>query len=126
MRRTELRRRTPLRASQTPLKHSALHTQHAIRAKRTRDDVPAAVRRAVHHRSGGWCECGCGRPAQHIHHRRMRSQGGRHELVNLLDLSLHCHEQAHANPERSYALGLIVRSWCDPADVPVIRAGEAA
>jgi hypothetical protein len=45
--------------------------------------------------------------------------------VNLLHLHLHCHEQIHANPERSYSLGLLVHGWADPADVPITRVVTA-
>lgn len=83
--------------------------------------IPLAIRRAVHERSGGMCECQCGRPAVHIHHRKLRSQGGKHEMDNLLDLARECHDAAHANPERGYALGLLVPSWASPSCVPVTR-----
>lgn len=89
-------------------------------------DIPPKIRLAVAERSGGVCECGCGRRAEHIHHRKLRSQGGRHELANLLHLSNLCHADTHGNPERSYALGLMVHGWCDPADVPVVRRAVAA
>lgn len=123
MKRTELKRRTPL-VTRTELRRTPI-ARKPFKAKTHRDDVPASVRRAVHARSGGCCEV-CGGRAEHIHHRRLRSQGGRHELVNLLDVCFACHAAIHANPERSYALGLLVHGWCDPADVPVVRVVVAA
>ncbi len=85
----------------------------------TAKPIPLSIRKQVWARSGYNCECGCGRLASMIHHRRLRSQGGRHELANLLHLNYLCHADIHANPERSYALGMLVHSWADPADVPV-------
>ena len=81
--------------------------------------IPASVRKAVITRADGHCEV-CGTPGpSHVHHRKLRSQGGRHEPVNLLHIHHTCHERIHANPERSYALGHLVPGWADPADVPV-------
>jgi len=76
--------------------------------------TPLAIRRAVWARSSGWCECGCGQRAVHLHHRKLRSQGGRHEAVNLLHLAAGCHRAIHENPELSYALGYLVHSWAEP------------
>jgi 5-methylcytosine-specific restriction endonuclease McrA len=87
--------------------------------------IPLGIRRQVWERSGYLCECGCGRQAHHIHHRTLRSQGGRHELANLLHLATDCHVAAHANPERGYALGLLVHGWADPENVPVVTSGAA-
>jgi hypothetical protein len=39
--------------------------------------------------------------------------------VNLLDVCHSCHATIHARPAASYAAGLMVHSWADPADVPV-------
>ena len=121
MKRSSIKRRTPLRAAHE------MQRRTGINPRRTqRDEIPPSVRKAVRVRSGGWCECGCGRPAEHVHHRKLRSQGGRHELVNLLHLSFYCHDEAHRNRSRAEALGLIVPAWADPADVPVIRLEGAA
>jgi hypothetical protein len=58
-----------------------------------------------------------------LHHRKLRSAGGEHSEINLLAVHHRCHNghtnSIHARPERSYRLGHIVRSWQDPADVPV-------
>jgi 5-methylcytosine-specific restriction endonuclease McrA len=125
MKRAELQRRAPL-ASHTRLHRTAgINQVSKRRQRRGGDEIPATVRRAVKARSGGICECGCGQRAEHMHHRKLRSQGGRHEPVNLLHLTFACHEAAHRERARAEALGLIVPSWADPADVPVTRAGLA-
>ena len=82
--------------------------------------IPLAIRRAVWARSGYYCEA-CGGPgAVHLHHRKLRSQGGRHEATNLMHVHLSCHESIHAHPTRSYLLGHLVHSYDDPADAPII------
>lgn len=57
-------------------------------------------------------------PAAHMHHRKLRSQGGNDEPENLLPVCVECHTWIHANPGAAYELGLLVHSWDDPADVP--------
>jgi 5-methylcytosine-specific restriction endonuclease McrA len=84
--------------------------------------IPKRIRDAVQERSQGTCEvCGT-HGADHIHHRRLRAQGGRHDPINLLHIhGIPCHLDIHLNPERSYALGHLVHGWADPADVPVVH-----
>ena len=83
----------------------------------------AQLRVTVHARAGGRCER-CGTPVgvhdMEAHHRKLRSQGGRDELVNLVALCSDCHHtQVHAHPERARGEGWIVRSGSDPAAVAV-------
>lgn len=87
--------------------------------------LPASVRRQIRDRSGGLCELQCGRTATEVHHRKLRSQGGRHELSNLLHLCSKDHREAHDNPELAYALGWLVHSWERPEDVPVLTDSAA-
>lgn len=87
--------------------------------------IPAKVRAAVHERSGRVCEFCRSQPAEHVHHRLMRSQGGKHELPNLIDLCRECHYYAHHSSER-YVIGLLLRRGSDPALVPVRIEGDAA
>lgn len=119
-------RRTSLPRSSSPLRRTPLAARPAEptrRSKATKPDVPASVRRAVRERSGGICEaCGTDR-AEHVHHRKLRSQGGRHEPANLLHVSHACHAEIHATPKRAYGLGLLVRRADDPASVPVRMFG---
>lgn len=82
-----------------------------------------ALRLALHERSGGACEA-CGRLRGElgvVHHRQLRSQGGRHELTNLVVLHDGCHRFVHENPSWSKAHGLIVSGWSAPDLVPVVR-----
>lgn len=53
------------------------------------------------------------------HHRKLRSQGGTDEDVNLLLLHDVCHKQVHDTPALSREQGWIVPSWGDPGDWPV-------
>lgn len=62
--------------------------------------------------------------ASHWHHRRMRSQGGGHDVVNGLAVCEACHHFFHMNPAVAYGEGWLVRSNSDPARVPVNRRGQ--
>lgn len=146
MKQTRLQRKTPL-LSKTPLRRSQissvstrvdagcngvsakipLRSNTAIAAgsglpKRSKKyrDTPAAIRKAVSERSRGVCEA-CGQDAaEHVHHRLKRSQGGRHDLANLLHVSAACHARIHENRDSlSYGLGLLVARGGDSASVPV-------
>jgi len=95
----------------------------------TADPVPREVRTAVHARSGGRCEI-CGIPLQagwrSIQHRKRRSQGGPHDVTNLLDVcgpnaSAGCHFRADAGMGR-HSMGWQVAREFDPAVVPVLLA----
>jgi len=82
--------------------------------------IPLSVRREVQARAQNRCEA-CGGPDPfHMHHRKLKSQGGKHEAANLLFVHWACHESIHANPTRSYLLGHLVRSWEDPSVVVVL------
>jgi hypothetical protein len=80
------------------------------------------TRRLAERRAGHRCEVGlfgCGHNVGQYHHRRMKSQGGTGTLANCVACCLRCHAAIHANPDWAYRHGLLVRSWADPADVPV-------
>ena len=67
----------------------------------------------------GVCERDLGDDAA-AHHRRLRSQGGTDEPVNLILLHTACHRTVHANVLWARNHGLIVPSWADPADrIPI-------
>jgi 5-methylcytosine-specific restriction endonuclease McrA len=60
----------------------------------------------------------CERRAVHVHHRKLRSQGGKNDSCNLIAACSPCHRDVHASPARAYAAGWMVRSTEDPALVP--------
>lgn len=110
MKRTPLVRRTPLRRT-GPLERVP------IRRRRPANPIPLDVRREVHARSRGRCEInapGCTGTARHLHHRLPRSAGGRHTWGNLVDACVSCHAYVHANPERAYAAGWLIRRGGNP------------
>jgi hypothetical protein len=68
----------------------------------------------------------CGKPLSDpvaVHHRKLRKQGGRDEITNLIALCSPCHNIApgsvHQNPKISYENGWLCPSWADPAEWPV-------
>jgi 5-methylcytosine-specific restriction endonuclease McrA len=77
-------------------------------------------------RANGLCE-GCGGQfsqafdeVPEIHHRKLRSGGGGHDLVNLLVLHRRCHAWAHEHPSRARAAGWIVSRYGNPAEERII------
>ncbi len=78
-----------------------------------RKAMPPEVAEAVLARSAGTCEAMipgvCVGRAHHLHHRKMRSQGGEHTEENLVALCHQCHSYAHHNPAWSYERGLLIR-----------------
>jgi hypothetical protein len=123
MKRTPLRRLTPLKAK-TPLKRLEPIGKRS-RAKAVPTRVSDEVYEAVWHRDGGICQAhamGFALDVQcsgrlHVHHRVLRSQGGQHVLDNLLLICERMHELAHAHPSWAKACGVIVPVWADPEDV---------
>lgn len=111
----EVSRRVPLRTSR-------------------RDTGPSAkVRRLVLERDGWACVC-CGRSIigqpYSLQHRQRRSQGGGNSPSNLVTVlgtgTTGCHERIDSRREPDdEARGLTVRSWDDPALVPVVVAAPA-
>ena len=56
----------------------------------------------------------------HLHHRKLRSQGGQGTVENGVTLCAACHAWVHANVAAAQASGLIVPSWADPEVTPVL------
>jgi hypothetical protein len=89
------------------------------------------LRLLIFKRCGGYCER-CGTPIDErdmaAHHRRLRSQGGKDEVENLLAVHHACHNghtrSIHLNPAESYANGWMVRSHAEPSAVPVLLPGR--
>lgn len=120
-----IQRRKPLRRSMQGLQPKAPNPKPkrtpVKKRSRPRADVYAELRRVIHERAGGRCER-CGTPlvdAFEAHHRKLRSQGGRDDVTNLVALDGDCHRWAHENPDAATAAGWIVRSHSKPENAAV-------
>lgn len=89
-------------------------------------EFPAAARRLIAGRDADRC-ARCGRPLRqgaNAHHRKLRSRGGRGTPANGVLLcgsgTTGCHGWAHGNVKDATEAGLIVASWDDPAEVPML------
>lgn len=85
----------------------------------------------VRSRSGGYCEK-CGKPLEEswaLHHRKLKSRGGKDTCSNFVALHHKCHntgtDSVHLNPSTSEKSGLIVASWQEPEEVPLILPSGA-
>ena len=84
-----------------------------------------ALREQVFERCNGYCEkCGQSLPESWaLHHRKLRSQGGKDVVENFVALHHACHNMGtnavHLNPADAIRNGFIVPSWGDPASVSV-------
>lgn len=108
MKRTPLRRLTPLRGGR-PLDRT---TPLARRSKRQakRDQAYAVVRVQALIRDGGRCQrYGCCAEATDVHHRRGRVGADLTDLELLVSLCRACHDEVHANPAWAYRVGLMLR-----------------
>ncbi|MBV9291580.1 MAG: HNH endonuclease [Frankiales bacterium] len=100
-----------------------LEAKRAARKKRTagKRSLPADVEAALQARAAGRCEL-CGQALQNRcqrHHRKLRAQGGRDTVTNLVLIHPACHHTVHMNPEWAREHGWIVTSRRNPATVPV-------
>jgi hypothetical protein len=84
-----------------------------------------ALREAVWVRASGSCER-CGVTLGNtfaLHHRLLRSRGGRDELPNLVALHHHCHnlgtDSVHLNPRKATEDGFMVPTGHDPRAIPI-------
>lgn len=85
-----------------------------------------ALREQAFTRQDGYC-CWCGLPLPEVyamHHRKLRSRGGKDELSNLVALHHGCHNLAtdsvHLNPAKATARGFMISSGNDPRVVPLV------
>ena len=75
-------------------------------------------------RAGSYCEK-CGNPGidMALHHRKLKSRGGKDSVANLMVVHHECHnlgtDSIHNNPEIATVKGWMVPSWADPADYPI-------
>jgi hypothetical protein len=70
-----------------------------------------AVRPVLRARSGGRCEAqlsGCLGTPTVPHHRKRRSQGGKNNLANLIDICAPCHAWVHNHPAEAMEHGLLL------------------
>lgn len=88
-----------------------------------------AAKKLVNERDGGLCVV-CQREAEAVHHRQPRGQGGSSDpdrnygLANLISLCAFHHAEVHAYPQSAYKSGLLVHSWDNPVDCPLVLANE--
>lgn len=80
----------------------------------------------VQNRAGGFCEV-CGGYAEDtmaLHHRKLRSRGGKDCASNLIWIHHGCHnlntDSIHNNPADSTERGWMVASWNDPEKTPFV------
>ena len=84
------------------------------------------LRAAIVERAAGCCEV-CGSPfieadmrlRSELHHRKLRSRGGRDTLENCVLVHMICHMRAHQYPAWATEVGWMVASWDNPAEVEV-------
>lgn len=85
-------------------------------------DFTPAVRAKVLTRDLNRCaRCGRYQPeGGHLHHRKLRSQGGLGVIENAILLCPLDHHWVHSHVAASRAIGLIVPGWADPEVTPVL------
>ncbi|WP_280475457.1 HNH endonuclease [Nocardia asiatica] len=102
--------------------------KHQPRTKRPKNPGESATRKLLATRSGGLCErCGIA-PAQSVHHRWKRGQGGPWSASNCVALCgdgvRGCHGFAEHNPNAAEPEGLHLRPWITPADSRFLYRGR--
>jgi hypothetical protein len=87
--------------------------------------IPTAMRTLVLVRDESRC-VRCGRyfpDGLNLHHRQLRSQGGKNVASNLIAAcgsgTTGCHGFIHGHPKIAIEAGWIVPSWADPAESPM-------
>ena len=83
------------------------------------------LREQVLARCNGYCEK-CGRTLQEsfaLHHRKLKSRGGKDSVENLIALHHECHNlgtnSVHLNVKEAEKNGWIVPSYAEPSEYPV-------
>lgn len=97
-------KRVPLNRSQKPIKRNPIKRKHKV------DGRLVKSRKLVAERCQGACEARtdvCTGQAEAVHHMLRRSQGGGHDVDNLLAVCTACHQFIHGNPAKAVALGLL-------------------
>ena len=81
----------------------------------------------VHQRANGYCEV-CGQTLYDgaLHHRKLKSRGGKDTPSNLIFIHHGCHnlntDSIHLNPAKAEENGWMVGSWQEPEEVPMVYA----
>ena len=75
-------------------------------------------------RAKGYCEkCGEAGEDMALHHRKLKSRGGKDSVANLMVVHHKCHNlgtgSIHMNPANATVAGWMVPSWADPEDYPI-------
>lgn len=80
----------------------------------------------VARRAGNYCEA-CGGVAQEsmaLHHRKLKSRGGKDTAANLIRVHHKCHNlgtaSIHSNPTWATEKGFMVSSWQEPEQAPMV------
>lgn len=134
MKRTELKRTTPLRSTAS-LPRTARLARGPVKPRKTpgaKTTTEQSARLIVWGRAGGRCEICTEAWATNYQHRKGKAHCTAAELwdpVNGLAVCGQgnysgCHGYLHQNPATAYASGWSVRSGHDPARQPVLRRGE--
>lgn len=81
------------------------------------------VAEKVLERSRGYCER-CGKMTDlALHHRKLKSRGGKDEVSNLVAICHPCHNLAtdsvHLSPQKATLKGWMVPTYADPAEYPL-------
>lgn len=82
----------------------------------------------VQQRANGYCEVcgGIARGNAALHHRKLRSRGGKDEVSNLIYIHHECHNlgtnSIHLNPAMAEDKGWMVPSWKEPQESPMLYA----
>ena len=88
------------------------------------------IAEAVLNRAGNYCEaCGLSGADFALHHRRLKSQGGKDEVCNLIAVHHKCHNlgthSIHMRPKLAIDRGQIVPSWAEPSAFPLTLSDES-
>lgn len=78
------------------------------------------IAEAVLKRANGYCEH-CGKSGElTLHHRKLKSRGGKDEVANLLAVLHPCHlYDIHANPQKATVKGWMIPSYGAPTEYPL-------
>lgn len=78
----------------------------------------------VQSRAGNYCEVcgGVAEPSMALHHRKLKSRGGKDTASNLIQIHHKCHNlgtySIHMQPEVAERKGHMVSSWDEPHETP--------